>query len=67
VINMTGMLPARINWELTLTRKATTNDAQNARKRIEYVRAPDQATAKQIALAMPQNAAFRVSSIKERR
>lgn len=66
-MNFTGIIPAQINWEITLSRKATTNAEQNARKRIEYVRAPDQRTAKERALAMPQNAAFRVSSIREAR
>ena len=66
-MNLTGMIPARINWELTLTRKATTNDAQNVRKRIEYVKAVDQQEAKRIAMAMPQNAAFKVASIREYR
>lgn len=50
-----------------MSRKPTENDVQNARKRVEYVRALDQQTAKQIALAMPNNAAYRVSSIREAR
>lgn len=67
MLNMTGMLRAPIAWEVTLARKPTCNAEQNARKRIEYVRAPDPQTARKIALAMPVNAAFRVSSIREAR
>lgn len=65
--NFFGLLRAPIKWEITLSRKPTANEEQNARKRIEYVRAPDQHEAKRIALAMPQNAAFRFSSIREAR
>lgn len=60
MLNVQGMLRAP-------SRKPTCNDVQNARKRVEYVRAQDQQTAKQIALAMPNNAAYRVSSIREAR
>lgn len=67
MLNVQGMLRAPIAWEVTLSRKPTCNDVQNARKRVEYVRAQDQQTAKQIALAMPNNAAYRVSSIREAR
>lgn len=67
MLNVQGMLRAPIAWEISLSRKQTENDVQNARKRVEYVRALDQQTAKQIALAMPNNAAYRVSSIREAR
>ncbi len=67
MLNVQGMLRAPIAWEVSLSRKQTENDVQNARKRVEYVRALDQQTAKQIALAMPNNAAYRVSSIREAR
>lgn len=67
MLNVQGLLRAPIAWEVCLSRKPTENDVQNARRRIEYVRAPDQQTAKQIALAMPNNAAYRVSSIREAR
>lgn len=67
MINFTNMLPAPIAWEVTLSRKPTTNAEQNARRRIEYVRAPDKGAAGKIALAMPHNAAYRVSSIREAR
>jgi len=48
-----------------LTRKPTINEGQNIRRQVEYVKAHDKAEAKEIALAMPQNKAFRVSSLKE--
>jgi len=67
MLNMTNILPAQIAWEITLSRKPTTNAEQNARKRIEYVRSPSQHEAKAKALAMPHNAAYRVSSIREAR
>ena len=65
MLNMTNMLTSRQTFEVTLTRKPTPNEGQNIRRRIEYVKAHDKAEAKAIALAMPQNKAFRVSSTKE--
>ena len=41
MLNVQGLLRAPIAWEVCLSRKPTENEAQNARKRIEYVRAPD--------------------------
>lgn len=54
-----------VDWEVTLSRKPTVNASQSARKRLEYVRAETAAAAKQTALSLPQNAAFRVSSVRE--
>lgn len=54
-----------VDWEVTLSRKPTVNASQNARKRLEYVRAETADAAKQTALSLPQNAAFRVSSVRE--
>ena len=65
MLNMNYMLTSRQTFEVTLTRKPTINEGQNIRRRVEYVKAHDKAEAKQIALAMPQNKAFRVSSLKE--
>lgn len=65
MLNMENMLTSRQTFEVTLTRKPTINEGQNVRRRVEYVKATDKAEAKQIALAMPQNHAFRVSSTRE--
>jgi len=67
VLNMTGKPPARIHWEVTLSRKACVNANQSIRKRIEYIRAVDQEEARQMISANPLLAAFRVSSIREAR
>lgn len=64
--NFTGMLRAPLfNYEITLTRKPTINACQNTRARVEYVSAMDEKSAKTKALAMPQNKAFRVSSVRK--
>lgn len=65
MLNMTNMLTSRQTFRVELTRKPTTNEGQNIRRQVEYVTAHDKAEAKAIALAMPQNKAFRVSSLKE--
>ena len=65
MLNMTKMLTSRQTFRVELTRKPTTNEGQNIRRQVEYVTAHDKAEAKAIALAMPQNKAFRVSSTKE--
>ena len=65
MLNMTNMLTSRQTFRVELTRKPTTNEGQNVRRQVEYVKAYDKAEAKAIALAMPHNKAFRVSSTKE--
>ena len=65
MLNMTNMLTSRQTFRVELTRKPTTNEGQNIRRQVEYVKAHDKAEAKAIALAMPHNKAFRVSSTKE--
>lgn len=65
MLNMTNMLTSRQTFRVELTRKPTINEGQNIRRQVEYVTAHDKAEAKAIALAMPQNKAFRVSSLKE--
>ena len=65
MLNMTNMLTSRQTFRVELTRKPTINEGQNIRRQVEYVKACDKAEAKAIALAMPQNKAFRVSSTKE--
>lgn len=52
-------------YEVTLARKSSVNEVQNARRRVEYVTANSPAEAKRIAMAMSGNAAFTVSSIRE--
>ena len=65
MLNMTNMLTSRQTFRVELTRKPTINEGQNIRRQVEYVKAYDKAEAKAIALAMPQNNAFRVSSVRE--
>ena len=65
MLNMTNMLTSRQTFRVELTRKPTINEGQNIRRQVEYIKAYDKAEAKAIALAMPQNKAFRVSSTKE--
>ena len=65
MLNMTNMLTSRQTFRVELTRKPTINEGQNIRRQVEYVKAYDKAEAKAIALAMPHNKAFRVSSTKE--
>lgn len=65
MLNMTNMLTSRQTFRVELTRKPTTNEGQNIRRQVEYVKAHDKAEAKAIAMAMPHNKAFRVSSTKE--
>ena len=65
MLNMTNMLTSRQTFRVELTRKPTINEGQNIRRQVEYVKAHDKAEAKAIALAMPHNKAFRVSSTKE--
>ena len=65
MLNMTNMLTSRQTFRVELTRKPTINEGQNIRRQVEYVKAYDKAEAKAIALAMQQNRAFRVSSLKE--
>ena len=65
MLNMTNLLTSRQTFRVELTRKPTINEGQNIRTQVEYVKARDKEEAKQIALAMPQNKAFRVSSLKE--
>ena len=50
VCNFTGMLSAPMrDDEVSMKRKQTTNEVQNARQRIAYVRAPNEAEAKRQA------------------
>lgn len=64
--NFTGMLRAPVfNFEVTLSRKPTLNACENARKRIEYVKAHNDKEAKQAAQALPNLAAYRVSSVRK--
>ena len=65
MLNMMNMLTSRQTFRVELTRKPTINEGQNIRRQVEYVKAHDKAEAKAIALAMPHNKAFRVSSTKE--
>lgn len=65
MLNMMNMLTSRQTFRVELTRNPTINEGQNIRRQVEYVKARDKEEAKQIALAMPQNKAFRVSSLKE--
>ena len=65
MLNMMNMLTSRQTFRVELTRKPTINEGQNIRRQVEYVKAYDKAEAKAIALAMPQNKAFRVYSTKE--
>jgi hypothetical protein len=64
--NFTGLLRAPLlNFEVHLTRKETLNACQNARARVEYVKASDDKDAKKKALALPHLAAYRVSSVRK--
>ena len=65
MLNLNHMLTSRQTFRVELTRKQTTNEGQNIRRQVEYVNAHDKSEAKAIALAMPQNKAFLVSSLKE--
>ena len=65
MLNMTGLLRSKQTFEVTLSRKPTANEVQNVRKRVEYVKAHDCYEAKDIALSMPNNRAFKVSSVRE--
>lgn len=66
MLNLTNVARApMLNFEVHLARKQTENDFQNARRRVEHVKARDQYEARDIALAMPQNKAFRVINTKE--
>ena len=51
MLNFHGMLtaPAQYDYEVSMRRKPTTNAVQNARLKIAYVRATDEAEAKRIA------------------
>lgn len=50
VCNFTGMLKAPMrDYEVSMQRKQTINEGQNVRKRIAYVRAPNEAEAKRQA------------------
>lgn len=64
-MNFAHLTQSRQHFEVSLTRKSTPNAVQNARARVEHVRAKDKDEAKALALAMPQNAAYKVSSVRE--
>lgn len=50
MLNLHGMLKAPMrDYEVSMQRKHTTNECQNVRKRIAYVRAPNEAEAKRQA------------------
>ena len=65
MLNISHIVTSRQTFRVELTRKTTINEGQNIRRQVEYVKAHDKAEAKAIALAMPHNKAFRVSSTKE--
>lgn len=65
MLNLSRLMISRQTFEVTLTRKPTSNEGQNIRRRIEYVKAHDKAEARRIALDMPHNQAFVVSSMRE--
>jgi hypothetical protein len=48
MLNLDGMTRAP-EWRVELARKRSLNEAQNARQRVAYVIAPDEASAKQMA------------------
>lgn len=65
MLDLSKIIMPQGHYRVFLSRKETLNADQNARKRIEYVIATSKDEAKTIALSMPQNRAFRVSSIEE--
>lgn len=66
MLNLSGALTrCGRHFEVYLKRKKTANESQNARQRVEHIQAGDAAEAKSLALAMPRNAAYSFSSIKE--
>lgn len=66
MLNVQGMLRAPIAWEVSLSRKQTENDVQNARKKVAYVAANNAEEAKAIALAKPENRAFIIDGTPRR-
>lgn len=50
MLNLSELMKAPIyDFEVSMQRKATTNEEQNARRRVEYVRAHNEAEAKRQA------------------
>ncbi len=65
MLNISHLVTSRQTFRVELTRKPTTNEGQNIRRQVEYVKAHDKAEARRIALDMPHNQAFVVSSMRE--
>ena len=64
MLNLNGMLKAPIyQWEVTLRRKPTISAEQNARQRIAYVRAHNEAEAKRQAERI--NPAFKAGKTRK--
>ena len=50
MLNLSGMLKApKLDYEVSMRRKQTMNEAQNVRQKVAYVRAHDEAEAKRLA------------------
>lgn len=49
MLNTTNMVTPVRNWEVTMHRRTSMNEAQNIRRRIEHVQAIDEKEAKTIA------------------
>ena len=65
MLNISHLVTSRQTFRVELTRKPTINEGQNIRRQVEYVKAFDKYEANAIAMAMPHNKAFSVSSTKE--
>lgn len=65
MLNISHLVTSRQTFRVELTRKPTINEGQNIRRQVEYVKAHDKAEARRIALDMPHNQAFVVSSMRE--
>jgi hypothetical protein len=55
------------DYRITLVRKSCMNSVQNARRRVEYVRAADASEAKAKTIAMSHNRAFFAIDVREQK
>lgn len=66
MLNLTNMVRAPVrDFEVTMHRRASLNDAQNARKCVAYVRAINADEAKMLANRLPDKQAFKAKSARE--
>jgi hypothetical protein len=63
MLNLSGMLKAPMhNYEVSMQRKTTISDSQNVRRKVAYVKAPNEAEAKR--LAERNNPAFKAGKTR---